>query len=138
MLSPAPGGSRSAATADNKFRRALRRWRNPGDITDEPRASFDGTSGAVETSSRYFEDGSYVRLQEITLGYRLPERLATAMHMANARVYISGRNLQTWTSFSGYSPDVNSNGSSANTSLSTEFYSYPLARTLIVGVSGAF
>jgi TonB-linked SusC/RagA family outer membrane protein len=123
---------------DNKFRRALRRWQQPGDITDEPRASFDGTSGAVETSSRYFEDGSYVRLQEITLGYRLPERLASAMRMNNARVYVSGRNLHTWTKFSGYSPDVNSNGSSANTSLSTEFYSYPLARTFIVGVSGAF
>jgi hypothetical protein len=58
--------------------------------------------------------------------------------MAEARLYVSGRNLHTWTKFSGYSPDVNSNGSSANTSLSTEFYSYPIPRTLIVGVSGAF
>ena len=123
---------------DNKFRRALRRWQQPGDITDEPRASYDGTSGAVETSSRYFEDGSYVRLQEVTLGYRLPERVAAALRMAESRIFVSGRNLQTWTKFSGYSPDVNSNGSSANTSLSTEFYSYPLARTVMVGISGSF
>lgn len=123
---------------DNKFRRALRRWQNPGDVTDEPRASYDGLSGAVETSSRYFEDGSYVRLQEVTLGYKLPVQWASALHMAESRIFISGRNLNTWTKFSGYSPDVNSNGSSANTSLSTEFYSYPLARTFMVGISGAF
>jgi TonB-linked SusC/RagA family outer membrane protein len=123
---------------DNKFRRALRRWRQAGDITDEPRASFDGTSGAVETSSRYFEDGSYVRLQDVTVGYHLPTKIAALIHMADSRVYVSGRNLHTWTKFSGYSPDVNSNGSSASVSLSTEFYSYPLARTFVVGVSGSF
>ena len=123
---------------DNKFRRALRRWQQPGDITDEPRASYDGLSGAVETSSRYFEDGSYVRLQEVTLGYKLPAQWAAALRMAHSRVFVSGRNLHTWTKFSGYSPDVNSNGASANTSLATEFYSYPLARTFMFGVSGSF
>jgi hypothetical protein len=123
---------------DNKFRRALDRWQQPGDITAEPRASYDGTSGAVETSSRYFEDGSYVRLQEVSLGYKLPTRVATALRMNDSRIFVSGRNLHTWTKFSGYSPDVNSNGSSANTSLATEFYSYPLARTFMVGISGSF
>jgi TonB-linked SusC/RagA family outer membrane protein len=123
---------------DNKFRRALRRWQQPGDVTDEPRASYDGLSGGVETSSRYFEDGSYVRLQEVTLGYKLPTRIASALRMVDSRIFVSGRNLHTWTKFSGYSPDVNSNGSSANTSLATEFYSYPLARTFMVGVSGSF
>ncbi len=123
---------------DNKFRRALDRWQQPGDVTDEPRASYDGLSGAVETSSRYFEDGSYVRLQEITLGYKMPAKLAGAMRMTDSRIFVSGRNLQTWTKFSGYSPDVNSNGSSANTSLATEFYSYPLARTFMIGISGSF
>jgi TonB-linked SusC/RagA family outer membrane protein len=123
---------------DNKFRRGLNRWQNPGDITDEPRASFDGLSGGVATSSRFFEDGSYLRLQELTVGYRLPARLATAMRLANARVYVSGRNLHTWTKFTGYSPDVNFAGSSSNTTLGTEFYTYPPARTFIVGVSGTW
>ena len=124
---------------DNKFRSLLRRWRQPGDVTDQPRASFDGTSNAIGLiSSRYFEDGSYVRLQELTLGYRLPPRLGSALHMQDSRVFISGRNLHTWTKYSGYSPDVNSNGSSSNTGLATEFYAYPLARTIMVGISGAF
>jgi TonB-linked SusC/RagA family outer membrane protein len=124
---------------DNKFRSLLRRWRQPGDVTDQPRASFDGTSDVVgRISSRYFEDGSYVRLQELTLGYRLPARWAGPLHLVDSRIYVSGRNLHTWTKYTGYSPDVNSNGSSSNTALATEFYAYPLARTIMFGISGAF
>ena len=123
---------------DNKFRKALRRWRQPGDITDEPRASFDGTSGADRISSRYFEDGSYVRLQEVTLGYKIPSSFTRALKMNDARLYLSGRNLVTWTEYSGYSPDVNSDGSSSNTALATEFYAYPAARAFVFGISGTF
>ena len=123
---------------DNKFRKALRRWQQPGDITDEPRASFDGLSGADRISSRYFEDGSYVRLQEVTLGYRIPPRIASVIRLTDGRLYVSGRNLYTWTKYSGYSPDVNSDGSDSNTALGTEFYAYPAARTIMFGISGAF
>jgi TonB-linked SusC/RagA family outer membrane protein len=123
---------------DNKFRSQLDHWQQPGDHVSEPRPSFDGTSGADLISSRYFEDGSYVRLQELTLGYQLPAKLANRLHLSEPRFYLSGRNLHTWTKYSGYSPDVNSNGSSSNTALATEFYAYPLARTIMVGISGAF
>ncbi|HET8712472.1 MAG TPA: TonB-dependent receptor [Gemmatimonadales bacterium] len=123
---------------DNKFRKALRRWRQPGDVTDEPRASFDGVSGADLISSRYFEDGSYVRLQELTLGYKLPQRVGNALRLRDGRVYVSGRNLYTWTKYSGYSPDVNSDGSDSNTALATEFYAYPAARSFMFGISGSF
>ncbi|HKA60594.1 MAG TPA: TonB-dependent receptor [Gemmatimonadales bacterium] len=123
---------------DNKFKRALNRWQQPGDITNEPRASFDGTSGADLISSRMMEDGSYVRLQEVTLGYSLPAYISNALQMKDARLYVSGRNLMTWTNYSGYSPDVNSAGSSTNTELSTEFYAYPSARSFLIGFSGAF
>jgi TonB-linked SusC/RagA family outer membrane protein len=123
---------------DNKFKHVLRRWRQPGDQTDVPRASYDGTSGARTVSSRFIEDGSYVRLQEITLGYRLPSRIAAQGRLSDARVYVSGRNLKTWTKYMGYDPDVNSNGSSANVSLGTDFYAYPRARTISFGVSGSW
>ncbi|MBI2401753.1 MAG: TonB-dependent receptor [Gemmatimonadetes bacterium] len=124
---------------DNKFKRVLKRWQKPGDVTTEPRASWDGTSGlAGQISSKYFEDGSYIRLHEVTLGYRLPARVAGFLGLQETRVYVSGRNLKTWTDYSGYSPDVNSNGSGSNTALSTEFYAYPLARTFMFGISGAW
>jgi TonB-linked SusC/RagA family outer membrane protein len=124
---------------DNKFKDVLRRWRQPGDITDQPRASFDGTSGGNEVSSRYIEDGSYIRLGELTLGYRLPAaRLGRINVFQDARLFISGRNIKTWTDYAGYNPDVNSLGATATTSLGTDFYAYPVARTFTVGISGAW
>jgi hypothetical protein len=123
---------------DNKMARVLRRWQEPGDVTDQPRASWDGASGARNVSSRYIEDGSYVRLQEVTFGYRIPASLSRLVAMRDARIYISGRNLKTWTDYSGYTPDVNSNGSDTNTSLGTDFYAYPIPRTLVIGFTGSF
>jgi TonB-linked SusC/RagA family outer membrane protein len=120
---------------DNKFAFALRRWQQPGDITDEPRASFDGTSQATLNSSRLLEPGNYVRLQEVTLGIHLPKAFARFAGMDSPRLYVTGRNLKTWTHFKGYNPDVNFSGSSANITLGTEFYSYPLARTWMVGLN---
>lgn len=120
---------------DNKFAYVLNRWQNPGDVTDEPRPSWDGNSLAFLTSSRFVEPGSYTRLQDVTLGYRIPAGFARGIGMQNARLYVSGRNLHTWTKFGGYNPDVNSNGSGSNISLGTEFYSYPLARSWSVGLS---
>ena len=121
---------------DNKFAYVLNRWQQPGDITDEPRPSWDGNSQAFITSSRFIEPGSYARLQDITMGYRIPTSFSRSIGMQNTRLYVSGRNLHTWTKFKGYNPDVNSNGSGSNISLGTEFYSYPQARTWLVGLSG--
>lgn len=123
---------------DNKFVDVLRRWQKPGDVTDEPRASFDGVSGARQISTRFLEDGSYTRLQEITLGFKLPTSFSRTAGLANARVYVSGHNLHTFTGYTGYNPDVNSSGSSSNVGLGSDFYAYPLARTFTFGVSGAW
>ena len=123
---------------DNQFRDVLDRWQQPGDVTDVPRASYDGVSGAAEISSRYLEDGSYWRLQNLTLGYRLPERWAGGLGFQTARVYGSVRNLFTITDYSGYSPDVNSNGQSSTAELGVDFYAYPQARTFTFGVQAAW
>jgi TonB-linked SusC/RagA family outer membrane protein len=124
---------------DNKLRDTyVRRWQKPGDKTDVPRLSYDGTSGARDISSRFIEDGSYVRLQEVTLGYALPEWIARRSGMTNAKVFVSGRNLKTWTDYTGYNPDVNSNGASSNISLGTDFYAYPLSRSITFGLSGSW
>jgi TonB-linked SusC/RagA family outer membrane protein len=119
---------------DNKFTYALNRWQNPGDITDEPRASWDGTSGAEVISDRFIEDGSYLRIQEITLSWKLPGHLFASRGLDNAKIYVSGHNLHTFTKYTGYDPDVNSNGTS-NIDLGTDYYAYPRARTFTVGVS---
>lgn len=124
---------------DNKFRDTYKdRWQKPGDVAKQPRLSYDGTSGARTVSSRFVEDGSYWRLAEVTAGYRLPASWARALNMTESRLFVSGRNLATWTDYTGYNPDVNSNGSSANISLGTDFYAYPLARTVTFGLRGTW
>lgn len=120
---------------DNKLTNVLSRWQKPGDITSEPRASFDGVSGARQISTRFLESGSYTRLQEITVGYKLPAFMTRTSGLQNARIYVSGHNLHTFTGYSGYNPDVNSNGSSSSFGLGTDFYAYPLARTYSVGIT---
>jgi len=124
--------------SDNKFSDVLRRWQKPGDITDEPRASKNGLSDAVEVSSRYLENGSYVRIGDVTLGYTVPSRFAGMAGLYSARLYVSGHNLHTFTDYKGYTPDVNSQGSQANIGLGTDFYAYPVARSFTFGVKAGF
>jgi TonB-linked SusC/RagA family outer membrane protein len=121
---------------DNKLATTLRRWQRPGDITDQPR--MGSTGGARFLSTRMVEDGSFARLQEVTLGVRLPAKLARSMRADNARFYLSGRNLVTWSNYLGYNPDVNSNGANANTVMGVDYYAYPLARTFTFGVSAGW
>ncbi len=125
-------------TWDNESTIALSRWQKPGDVTNEPRMSYDCTSGADVISSRFVEDGSFVRLGEVSLGYKLPDRLAAAAKMSNARIYVSGRNLHTWTKYTGYNPDVNSGGITSNVVMGVDYYAYPLARTFTLGVSAGW
>jgi TonB-linked SusC/RagA family outer membrane protein len=120
---------------DNKLDYVLSRWQKPGDITSEPRASYDGNSGAREKSTRMLESGSYTRLQEVTLGYRIPNSVLHVGGLQNTRVYVSGHNLLTFTGYRGYNPDVNSNGSGSSIGLGFDFFAYPPARTFTVGLS---
>lgn len=121
--------------SDNKVANVLKRWRKPGDVTDVPRMGT--TSGARLFSSRFIEDGSFVRFGELTLGYRVPQRFAQRAKFNNARIFFSGRNLKTWTKYSGYNPDVNSTASS-NVVMGVDYYAYPLARTFTFGVNAGW
>lgn len=123
---------------DNQFADQLDRWQQPGDKTDTPRASYDGTAGGELTSSRFIENGSYLRLQEVTLGFNVPLRVAGMLGFSQARVYVSGFNLFTITDYTGYDPELNSNGSGASISLGSDFYAYPLARTFTFGIQAGW
>jgi TonB-linked SusC/RagA family outer membrane protein len=126
------------ATLNNKIPQVLNAWTTPGQITDQPRWSATGSSGANLISSRFIEDGSFIRLGDVTLGYRLPERALRRAGLHEARVYVAGRNLQTWTKYSGYNPDVNSGGAGANVVMGVDYYAYPIARTYSLGFSAAW
>ncbi|MDQ2931961.1 MAG: SusC/RagA family TonB-linked outer membrane protein [Gemmatimonadota bacterium] len=126
------GGSSIAG----KSTRELSRWEHPGDITNEPRASIGGKSGAdVKQTDRFLEDGSYLRLQEVTLSWTLPRSIAARRGLENAKLYVSGHNLFTWTRYTGYDPDASSNGIE-NVQLGIDLVAYPRARAFTVGVAG--
>jgi hypothetical protein len=124
---------------DNQLEDVTRRWRKPGDITDIPRATSDPVK-AVEnkrTSSRFIEDGSYLRIKNVTLGYTLPSDLTNKVRLSSLRVYAGVQNLFTFTRYTGLDPEVNYNGNDTQV-VGTDFFTFPQARTVTFGVNLKF
>jgi len=112
-------------------------WDGPG--TSNRIAKIDRPDGRQGTfpnrvSTNYLEDGSFVRLSNVTLGYTLP--LANSK-LRTARVYVAGENLYTWTNYTGYDPEVNSLGDN-NTVFGVDMNAYPRARMFRVGIQVGF
>ncbi|GAB5524859.1 MAG: TonB-dependent receptor [Roseivirga sp.] len=120
----------------NQSAAVLGRWQDPGDITDIPRASWGNTDNS-RISTRFVEDASYLRLKTLTLSYNLPASWLTRFGLNNARIYTTGENLLTFTSYSGFDPEVNAFGAS-NTVQGIDFGTYPQTRRIIAGISLTF
>ncbi|WP_308991060.1 TonB-dependent receptor [Mariniflexile litorale] len=82
------------------------------------------------------EDGSFLRLNNLTLGYSLPEKLISKMGLSKFRVFATGRNLHIWTKYSGYDPEVNSNSNPFTPGLDES--SFPRSRSYTLGVNLTF
>ncbi len=92
-----------------------------------------GNNGSC-TSTFHLEDGSYLRLQNLSLGYTFPNRWLQKAHISNLRLYVQANNLFTWTAYSGYNPEV-SNHSTDALRPGEDYCSYPLSRTFSFGLS---
>ena len=124
------------------FREQLERWQQPGDQTDIPRLTTNPSSnnygGVVQSlSSRYLEDGSFLRLRTLTLGYNLSQDLIRRAKLASLRLYVSATNLFTATPYSGLDPEVNSQSNVANTK-NFDWATVPQPRTWQVGLNASF
>jgi hypothetical protein len=106
-------------------------WNGEGSTNSQPRVSIDDPNGNFRYSDYYVEDGSFLRFQNFQLGYSFSEAFLKKAGFARARVYISGENIFTLTSFSGLEVDL---GGSA-TLRGVEYGSYPIPRTLSVGIN---
>jgi len=109
----------------------LDRWQQPGDVTMIPRMTAENYSGSLRPS-RFLEDGSYVRLKNITLGYNLPSSLTQKLGMRAARVYVAAQNLITITDYTGLDPELNT-GADQQLVQGIELYAFPQARTFTAG-----
>jgi TonB-linked SusC/RagA family outer membrane protein len=116
-------------------------WTESNTDTDDPRV---GNGSNREMSSRFIEDGSYVRLKNLSIGYTLPSTIIEKFNLVNARVSVSAQNLLTWTDYSGLDPEVNyygasgDNDTSSNTVRGFDFGNYPTTRSVSFSINLTF
>ena len=111
-------------------------WTGEGTSNTQPRASWSAKPNNVRASSRFLEDGSYLRLKNIQLGYNVPN--VKDLHIQNIRLYLSATNLLTLTKYSGLDPEMTvstnsaSEGDAAN---GIDWGTYPVAKSYTFGVN---
>ena len=111
----------------------INRWTGEGSGNEEPRATAGGYNWI--TSDRFVQDGSFLRLRSLTLGYALPERSLQRLRMSQARFYLRGTNLWTLTKFTGYSPEI---GSGDVLSAGIDYGVYPITAIFTGGFNMSF
>ena len=92
----------SASGVENQLNSVVNRWRTDGQVTAMPKATYGDPMGNNRFSTRWIEDGSYLRLRNVSLSYSIPFK---GMAVKNATVYITGNNLLTFTKYMGYDPE---------------------------------
>lgn len=122
--------SEAMAVAQNQTTETLNRWTGPGTSNSMPRAVFNDPNKNTRPSDRYIEDGSYLRIKNVTLGYTVPKFLMKKAQLTSARFYVSAQNLITFTKYKGFDPEVGTSGIDNNV--------YPVTRTFNVGVNLGF
>lgn len=122
---------RTSSDADATSARILNRWTPQNQNTDVP--SFAGSNSYEQLqSSRWLEDGSYLRIRNITLGYTLPNSLLSKANIAGLRVYTTAFNMFTFTKYTGYDPQASS-GVDAYGGI--DLATYPSQKSITFGVN---
>lgn len=93
--------------------------------------------GDDQRLSRWVEDGSYIRLKNITLAYNIPSFLLKEWGIGHLKAYVSATNLITFTNYSGYDPEVSSYNSN-DAQIGVDLSNYPTAKTFTFGIDVSF
>jgi TonB-linked SusC/RagA family outer membrane protein len=116
-------------------------WTATNTDTDDPRV---GNNSNREISSRFVEDGSYVRLKNVAIGYNLPSDVLEHIGLSKLRLSLSAQNLLTFTDYSGLDPEVNyygasgDNNTSSNTVRGFDFGNYPTVKSVSLSLNLTF
>jgi TonB-linked SusC/RagA family outer membrane protein len=127
--------------AENQSADIVRRWRNPGDITDIPRATIVDPNENSFINTRWVEDGSFMRIRDISLSYNFDQSILDKLRLSGLRVYGNLKNWFTFTDYTGYSPEVNRNIIGLDdvaTTQGIDYGSYPQAKTFSIGLNIEF
>lgn len=120
------------------------RWQKAGDKTEYPKVNFDQTNNNFnQAHDGWIEDGSYLRLKTLTLGYNFGENLLSRFKMSRARLYVSANNLLTFTNYSGYDPEVDHyqgvfGGNNSGIRKGYDYGDYPQAKSYVLGLNVTF
>jgi hypothetical protein len=98
--------------------------------------STNNKTAISDHSSYYIEDGSYLRLSTITLGYTLPKNIVKRAKINNARIYCTLNNIYTFTDYTGYDPEVSATSSALTPGIDNS--SYPRSKSWVLGVNLTF
>jgi hypothetical protein len=115
----------------NATKDALNRWTPANPNTNVPKAVTGRTN---RSSTRFVEDGSYVRLKNVSLGYNFSSELLSHVKIRNARLYVSAQNILTFTNYSGVDPEVAYKGG-GNLNLGGDYDSYPNVKSYTIGLN---
>ena len=108
------------------------RWMQPGDITDMPRLSYGDPAGNNRFSDRWVEDGSFMRLRNVSLAYNLPDHIIKKIRLKKLQIYLSAENVLTISNYLGYDPEFNHLNSSLLSGV--DYASIPLTRSFLAGL----
>ncbi len=135
--------SESMRLGMNQSADVVNRWQKVGDVTSIPRAIKDDVTNS-EISSRYIENGSYLRVKSVTLGYNLPKSIVNKLRISRFMLFVTAENLLTFTKYSGFDPEVSAfsasyqDNTSKNTSAGVDYGTYPQSRDILFGVNITF
>ena len=104
-----------------------------GTFTEYP---YDNEVGDTYIHSWAVEDGSFLKLSNITLGYTFPKKIIEKIGISKLRLYATGSNLLTWTKYSGFDPEVSTMGNGLTPGV--DFGAYPKSRSFVFGINLAF
>lgn len=115
------------------FARYVNRWTEDNPTSNIPRAK---ANGAAEYSSLYVEDGSFLKLKTISLGYNFLPKTLRPLHISSARLYVSAENIATITGYSGNDPEVSTRNSILTPGF--DWSPYPRSFNMSVGLNVTF
>ena len=121
--------------AKNQSVAVLDRWERPGMLTYMPRATQQKTN--LLSSTRFIEDGSYLRLKSLTLSYDLAGKTLKKIGITKLQPYFTAQNLLTLTKYKGFDPEVNQYGGDAKVQ-GVDYGTYPQSKSYVVGINVEF
>lgn len=132
IFNASKGDTQGMYDLKNQSTEVLKRWRTPGQITDVPKAGFN-----LQPSSYFIEDGSYLRVKDVTLSYNFQGGVLNKLGVSRLQPYMTASNLLTLTRYDGMDPEVNEWGNSGAVQ-GIDWGTYPHSKTFVFGLNVEF